>query len=128
MFEKVKECVEHYKSQGNFTYDQQKFLSALATEYLQVSGRMPEEKKCTLVGEGEQCGDDLHQTAIINYNQARHSCILAIMGAVPSENDIYWQLVKELPMDKYLGISSGHLKQIATALHTLLTNKLGGKG
>jgi hypothetical protein len=51
-------------------YDKEKSIERayqfIIKEFIKM---LPPPKKCTLVGKGEKCGDDMHLTAIDNYNQ-----------------------------------------------------------
>ncbi len=122
MFEKVKAAVELVKKSHPYATKYKgvaedevlQILVALATEYLQIAGRMPEEYKGT---EKDCSGSLINENYVLGSNSARHSCILAIIGVMPSKEEI------ETILNTY---TPHHL--IADKIHTLITNKIGGRG
>ena len=136
MFEKVKAAVELVKKshpyatkyKGVAEDEALQTLVALATEYLQVSGKMPEEENNAF----EKYEDmpypfkpgDPNKAFNTGFNSARHSCILAIMGMIPSEDEIRKSIQYAINTST---LGKGY-ERAAQAIHTLLTNKIGGKG
>lgn len=124
----------------------------VAQEYLAVKG-MPEERYCDLLNTPNTAGgvvspgcllglaDEIEKQRLRNnvietdaFNQSLHLCRLAhakncqeCRERVPTIEDIYNELITQLPMPEYLSIPSHKLRKLSEVIHALITGKRGGK-